>query len=60
MIKIGFFGTTSTGAVLVILIGIIETSIIIIITIHALDPTKYFFKKFLIEKSVRNELKACP
>ena len=23
-------------------------------------PTKYFFKKFLIEKSVRNELKACP
>ena len=45
---------------LVILIGIIEISIIAIMTIQAFDPNKYFFKKFFKEKSLKKLLKACP
>ena len=60
VINLGLLGTTSTGAVLVILIGIIDINIIAKIIIHDLFPVKFFLKKSLIEKSAKKVLNACP
>ena len=56
VINLGLLGTTSTGAVLVILIGITKINIMDKIMIHDRLPVKFFFKKSLIEKSVKKVL----
>ena len=54
--NLGFLATTSTGAVLLILIGITDIKMIDKIIIQDFFPVKYFLKKSLIIKSLKKEL----